>query len=54
MDSHHRVVECFQNASEKRGISTVIKKESEVQAADVEGKDMVFAVGMRIGSSDLM
>ncbi len=42
---HHKVVESFSERSHKLGITTLIKKEDDVEPADVIGKDLVIAIG---------
>lgn len=42
---HHKVVECFQRGFQNVGVNSLMKRETDVEAADVQGKDMVIVIG---------
>ncbi len=42
---HHNVVDCFYKYVTKEGITTTVKKESELDQSDVTNTDLVISLG---------
>jgi len=42
---HHNVVDCFYKHVTKEGITTSVKKESELDQSDVTNTDLVISLG---------